>query len=100
MKLWVRGARSAVEEARGYEALGVNLEDPACAASREGGMILQEGERRADRAFVRGDDGCAEPHSTETLLGGLNVSPKPATTLSLLGEKPRPIAAPSRGSVP
>jgi len=36
------------------------------------------------------------PHSTETLLGGLNVSPKPATTLSLSGEKPRPIVAPSR----
>ena len=45
MKLRVRGTRGAVEEARGYEALGVDLEDPACAASREGGVVLQEGER-------------------------------------------------------
>jgi len=56
----VRGARSAVEEARGDKALGVDLEDPARAASREGGVVLQEIERARNRAFVRGDDGCAE----------------------------------------
>ena len=60
MKLRVRGARGAVEEARGDEALGVDLEDPACAASGEGGVVLQEGERARKSAFVRGDDGCAE----------------------------------------
>ena len=60
MQLRVRGARSAVEEARGDEALGVDLEDPACAASREGGVVLQEGERARKSAFVRGNDSCAE----------------------------------------
>ena len=60
MQLRFRGARSAVEEARGDKALGVDLEDPARAASREGGVVLQEIERARNRAFVRGDDGCAE----------------------------------------
>ena len=64
MQLRVRGARSAVEKARGDKALGVDLEDPACAASREGGVVLQEIERRADGAVVRGDDDCAELFAT------------------------------------
>ena len=60
MQLRVRGTRGAVEEARGDKALGVDLEDPACAASREGRVVLQEIERARNRAFVRGNDGCAE----------------------------------------
>ena len=62
MKLRVRGTRSAVEKARRYEALGVDLEDPACAASREGGVVLQEIERaRETRVRARRPRRCGAP---------------------------------------
>ncbi len=52
----VRGARGPVHEARGEEAVGVDLQEPAVAAAGEGGVVLQERERSCDGGLV------ARPH--------------------------------------
>ena len=58
VELWVSGARGAVDEARGEEPFGVDLEDAVVAAARERGVLFDEGERCGDRGLVRGEDLC------------------------------------------
>jgi hypothetical protein len=55
VELRVGCSRSAVNEARGNEPVGVDLEDTVVAPTRERRVLVDERERRGDGSLVRGE---------------------------------------------
>jgi hypothetical protein len=101
VELWVRGARGAVRERRGDEALGVDLEDAACSRAGERRVILEEGERTVDRALVRGENrrggvGLRRSPQHRDRLRRREGEPEPGDDAGSVGEGPAELGAVDR----
>ena len=67
VQLWVGGSRGAMDEARGDEPIGVDLQDTVVATTGERRVLVDESERCGDRCLVRG----------QNLIGSLLLRERP-----------------------
>jgi hypothetical protein len=67
VQLWVGGSRGAMDEARGDEPIGVDLQDTVVSTTGERRVLVDESERCGDRCLVRG----------QNLIGSLLLRERP-----------------------